>query len=135
MGDGEKGRREGKGAFAHRRSMIRGGAGVIEKNLFPVVGGASAADLLPTNENTAGRIAALRKVYTNLNARMKSSSLFSSSAFFSTPRSGGNRSGLDQIGRQLDPGSFQSNRWAMIKFNVAPAVGFSFLSFFLSSTV
>lgn len=112
--------------------MIRGGAGVIEKNLFPVVGGASAADLLPTNENTtAGRIAALRKVYTNLNARMKSSSLFSSSAFFSTPRSGGNRSGLDQIGRQLDPGSFQSNRWAMIKFNV----GFSFLSFFLSSTV
>lgn len=62
-----------------------------EKNLFPVVGGARAADLLPTNENTAGRIAALWKVYiggyTNLNTRMKSSSLFSSSStFFSTPR-------------------------------------------------
>lgn len=83
--------------------MIRDGAGVIEKNLFPVVGGARAADLSPTNENTVGRIAALWKDgkvytggYTNLNTRMKSSSLFSSSAFFSTPRSlGGNHWGLD----------------------------------------
>lgn len=82
--------------------MIRDWAGVIEKNLFPVVGGARAADLSPTNENTVGRIAALEGReglyggYTNLNTRMKSSSLFSSSAFFSTPRSlGGNHWGLD----------------------------------------